>query len=579
MATMTASEGMVETLRRFDVDRVFGIVGSAFIDPLDLFPRAGIRFVDVQHEQNAVHMADGFARVSGRHGVAIGQNGPGITNMLTGVATAFMTHAPVTVISPQCGSDSVGKLGFQEMDQMPPFSSVTHFQAHVPHSARLPELLGLALNRAQHRLGPTQLNVPRDLFHAAHDYGELPAPIPAAAAVPAEADVDRICELVAAAQRPVVVAGYGCRDPAPLRRLAAALRCPVATTYLHNDVFPAGDPHAVGSLGYMGSRAAMRSVADADLVVALGTRLNPFGTTPQYGLAYWDPQKPLIQVDHSPAALGRSCAPTLAACADASATAAVLAARLPGRPEPSIDFGRYRREWEAELAADSAQPEQQAALRPKAALWALRSFFKRLDAPVVTTDIGHCCSQALAYLEFERPRSLLTAGTFGSCGTAIPFALGARFADPHRPVFALVGDGAAGMQGTLELLTARRCGLGVTVVVFRNNVWGAELLNQLIWTDARAVGTVIPPGAPSIAKLAEACGCAGREVRTVGELEGELAASVAEQARGVTTLIEVHCSPEMGAPFRVDAMRCPQRLLPKYADLSVDVPRFDRQHR
>ena len=210
----------------------------------------------------------------------------------------------------------------------------------------------------------------------------------------------------------------------------------------------------------------------------------------------------------------------------------------------------------------------------------LRTFgkvLKSLDAPIVTTDIGHCCSQSLSYLEFNQPNSLFTAGTFGSCGTSIPMAVGARFADSKRPIFALVGDGAVNMQGINELLTCKRNGLGITIVCFRNEIWGAELLNQLIWTDARAVGTEIDN--PSISGIAEAFGATGVTVDGSEEnFEEALLESIERQKQGETTLIEVMCTPNMGAPFRSDAMRCPERHLEKYKHLTTKNADYQRQY-
>lgn len=573
---MTASESLVETLVKHDVKKVWGIVGSAFIDPLDLFPKAGIQFVDVQHEQNAVHIADAYARVSGKVGVVMGQNGPGISNMVTGIATAYMNHSPVTVISPQSGSDTIGKLGFQELDQMPMFSNITKYQVHVQNSKRIPELTSRAFTRALHSSGPTQVNIPRDIFYDVHDY-EIPGASAKCPAVPGPETIQAMAKLVQVAKKPILLAGYGCKDAGPVRELAALLGCPVATTYLHNDAYPSDDPHFVGPLGYMGSKAAMRSVQDADLVIAIGSRINPFGVTKQYGLDYWDSKKPLVQIDQNEAALGVSCSPVMAVQGDGSATAAALLAQLkalgPGAKE-AIPFAQYLREWRQELAEGSKATGSKPS--PKSVLMALKEQLDALQAPVVTTDIGHCCSQALSYLEFKQPKSLLTAGTFGSCGTAIPAAIGARFADAHRPVFALVGDGAVNMQGINELLLCYRLKLGITIVVFRNEVWGAELLNQLIWTDARAVGTEIEN--PPIAGIAEAFGCIGKTVRSLDEFRAALAESVKAQLEGKTTLIEAHVTSEMGAPFRSDAMRCPKRHLPKYAELSTTVANYDRQY-
>lgn len=581
----TASEALVESLVRHKVDKVFGIVGSAFIDPLDLFPAAGIDFIDVQHEQNAVHMADSYSRLTGNTSVCMGQNGPGISNMVTGVATAYLTHAPVCVITPQSGSDSIGKLGFQELQQLPMFSNITKYQVHVEHSGRMAELANRAFDRALQQSGPTQLNYSRNILNDVHEFD---FPVPRGKlnpVVPEPAVIDEIIDQLLAAKNPVLLAGYGLSDPAEVQKLAETLDVPVASTYLHNDTFPASDPRAVGSLGYMGSKAAMRCVQESDLVVAIGSRLNPFGTTPQYGMPYWDNQKPLIQIDQNVNALAVSCMPTLAVHGDAVATMRAVNTRLEERKAElanrnvtPLPYQQYREEWKVERD-NVAGPTPEGRLPPKTVLHTLAKVLKTAGNGIVTTDIGHCCSQALAYLEFERPQSLFTAGTFGSCGTAIPLAIGARFADrkAERPIFALVGDGAVNMQGINELLTCGRNKLGITILVFRNEVWGAELLNQLIWTDARAVGTEIET--PSIANIARAFGAHGETVEgSVENLQAALEASVERQKTGQSTLLEVMCTSEMGAPFRSDAMSCPTRYLPKYQHLTTTVADYARQY-
>lgn len=572
---LTASEALVETLKAHRVDRMFGIIGSAFIDSADLFNRAGIDFVDTQHEQNAVHMADAYARISGKHGVVIGQNGPGITNMVTGIRTAQMNYAPVVMLSPQAGSDTFGRRGFQEVDQMGMFRDIVVHQEHVGNGARIAEMTSRAFDLAKRLNGPTQLNFPRDVVYEVHGYN-VPKPVdvpPPALSDPAVFDA---VELIRMSDKPVILAGAGLESSNETLRLAELLACPVATTYLHSDVFPHPE-HWVGSLGYMGSKAAMHCVKESDLVIALGTRINPFGTTKQYNLDYWDPHKPLIQVDINPEALGRSCNPTLALQADA-ATAAHQIVRAMGSTDrervPAIDWKAHVERWKTELDETSRQPET-GKLRPKAVLHAMQQEFADWERVIASTDIGHCCSQALSYIDSHV--RLLSAGTFGSCGTAIPMALGARMADDTTPIVALVGDGAVNMQGINELLTAHRRELGVTVVVFRNEVWGAELLNQLIWCEGRAVGTEIED-TPPIHRIARAFGVEGVEARTLEEFRDHLATSMLHQREGRTTLIEVHCTAEMGAPFRSDAMRCPTRLHPDYDDLTVLHANYERQY-
>jgi sulfoacetaldehyde acetyltransferase len=334
----------------------------------------------------------------------------------------------------------------------------------------------------------------------------------------------------------------------------------------------------------MGSKAAMKCVEASDLVVAIGSRLNPFGTTKQYNIQYWDPERPLIQIDQNVEALGVSCQPTIAVHADAVATINAVNSRLAerkadlaARQAKPLPYQQLRDEWKAERD-DVKGPDAEGRLPPKTVLHTLAAVMKDSGDSIVTTDIGHCCSQALAYLEFERPLSLFTAGTFGSCGTAIPLAAGARFADKERPIFALVGDGAVNMQGINEFLTCLRNGLGITVVCFRNEVWGAELLNQLIWTDARAVGTEIET--PSISDIAKSFGAHGERVSgSVEALRKALDESVERQKEGKSTLLEVMCTSEMGAPFRSDAMYCPQRHLEKYQHLTTTTADFTRQYK
>eukprot|EP00943_MAST-04B_sp_MAST-4B-sp1_P006406 g6406.t1 len=583
---MSASEALVETLVAHDIKKVFGIVGSAFIDPLDLFPAAGIEFIDVQHEQNAVHMADSYARLTGKTAIAIGQNGPGISNMVTGIATSYLTHAPVCVISPQSGSDSIGKLGFQELQQLPMFSNITKYQVHVENSSRIAELTSRALNRAMQANGPTQLNYSRNLLYDVHDY-QIPEPEKLHPIIPHDDTIADVANMLLSAEKPVLLCGYGVKDSEPIQKLAKLLDVPVATTYLHNDVYPIDDKYAMGSLGYFGSKAAMKCVQDSDLVVAIGTRLNPFGTTPQYNMAYWDANKPLIQIEANQHMIGNSCNPTIGVHGDGSETMRkvydyvvnnkhMLEAR-PAQTSP-IPYAKYREEWVKERFDDSLKVDVETGrLPPKMVLRTFGKVLQELDGPIVTTDIGHCCSQSLAYLDFKQPNSLFTAGTFGSCGTSIPMAVGARFADAERPIFALVGDGAVNMQGINELLTCKRNNLGVTIICFRNEVWGAELLNQLIWTDARAVGTEIDN--PSISNIANAFGAVGITVDGSEEnFENALQESIKRQKNGQTTLIEVMCTPNMGAPFRSDAMRCPERHLDKYKHLSTDYADYERQY-
>src|SRR5687768_1657961 len=342
---MTPSEALVETLVAQGVTDVFGIVGSAYMDALDIFPAAGIRFIPVAHEQGAVHMADGYSRVSGRHGVCIGQNGPGVTNFVTGVAAAYWAHSPVVVITPETGSMGMGLGGFQETDQLPIFSKITKFQGHVNNPKRIAEITGRCFDRAMLKMGPAQLNIPRDYFYGEHAH-EVPRPVRIERGAGGEQALNEAADLLASARSVVILAGGGVVMSDGVEacvRLAELLAAPVVNSYLHNDSFPASHPLWCGPLGYQGSKAAMKLVSRADVVLALGTRLGPFGTLPQHGLDYWPKKAKIIQVDSDHRMLGLVKQISVGIAGDAKEAAKALQYRLANRKLESTANAEARR--------------------------------------------------------------------------------------------------------------------------------------------------------------------------------------------------------------------------------------------
>jgi len=575
---MTPSEAFVETLVAHGVTDVFGIVGSAYMDALDLFPLAGIRFISVAHEQGAGHMADGYARVSGRHGVCIAQNGPGITNFVTAVAAAYWAHSPVVVVTPETGSMTLGLGGFQETEQLPIFSKITKFQAHVNNKGRMAELTGRAFDRAQLEMGPTQLNIPRDYF-----YGDIECEIARPLAIERGAggarSLDEAAELLAAAQFPVILAGGGVimgEGEADAIALAEALQAPVCTSYLHNDAFPARHPLWVGPLGYQGSKAAMKIIAKADVVLALGTRLGPFGTLPQHGLDYWPKDAKIIQVDADAKMLGLVKPISVGICGDAKAAAQALTARLRGKRIASIDNQKARlaaveaerKAWEGELDGWTHEKDPwslevsrgSAHMHPRQMLRELERAMP--EGAMVSTDIGNICSVSNSYLRFARPRSMFAAMSFGNCGYAFPTIMGAKVAAPDRPAIAYVGDGAWGMSFG-ELQTCVRERIPVTAVVFNNGQWGAEKKNHVDFYANRFVGVNLDQQ-PSWAAVAKAMGAEGVRVDQVSDVGPALRAAAAAQRDGKTTVLEMMVTRELGDPFRRDALALPVRHLAKY---------------
>lgn len=574
---MTPSEAFIETLVAQGVTDVFGIVGSAFMDALDIFPAAGIRFIPVAHEQGAVHMADGYARVSGRHGVCIGQNGPGVTNFVTGLAAAYWAHSPVVMITPETGSMTMGLGGFQETEQLPIFSKITKYQAHVMNPRRMAELTSRAFDRALLEMGPTQVNIPRDFFYGDIEC-EIPKPIRVKLGAGSEKALEEAADLLASAKFPVILAGGGVIMSGGTKEaiaLAEFLNAPVANSYLHNDSFPASHPLWVGPLGYQGSKAAMKLISKADVVLALGTRLGPFGTLPQHGLDYWPKNAKIIQIDADGKMLGLVKPISVGINGDAKEAAAALLAKLKTRnvaavqnkAERDATIKAEKKTWEDELNTWTHEKDPYSmdmikdskAMHPREMLRAIEKALPKNS--MVSTDIGNICSVSNSYLRFDEPRSMFAAMSFGNCGYAFPVAIGAKIAAPNRPAFAYVGDGAWGISLN-ELLTCAREKIGVTVILFNNGQWGAEKKNHVDFYSRRYQGVELVN--PSWAAVAKSFGCEGITVDKVSDVAAAIQTAVKNQAEGKTTVLEMMVTKELGDPFRRDALSKPVRHLDKY---------------
>jgi len=583
---MTPSEAFVETMVANKVTTAFGIMGSAFMDAMDIFSPAGIRLVPVVHEQGAAHMADGYARVSGRHGVVIGQNGPGISNCVTAVAAAFWAHSPVVIVTPETGTMGIGLGGFQEANQLPMFQEFVKYQGHINNENRMAEITARCFDRAVLEMGPTQLNIPRDRFYGDIDV-EIAEPMVLDRGPGGEQSLNEASELLANAEFPVMVSGGGVvmgDSVAQAVELAERLGCPVVNSYLHNDSFPASHPQWCGPLGYQGSKAAMKLIAQADVVLALGTRLGPFGTLPQHNMDYWPKDAKIIQVDADAKMLGLVKKVQIGICGDAGAAATALTERLAGR-ELACDATRDARAaktaeekaaWETELdewihEKDDFSLEMIAEADGEAGSWlhprqVLRELEKAMPArAMVSTDIGNINSVANSYLRFEEPRSFFAPMSWGNCGYALPTIIGAKAAAMDRPAISYAGDGAWAMSMS-ELMTAVRHNIPVTSIVFHNRQWGAEKKNQVDFYGRRFVAGELE-GGEDYSQIARAMGAQGVRVDRLEDVGPALTAAVEAQMNdGVTTVVEIMCTKELGDPFRKDALSTPVRHLPQYRD-------------
>ncbi len=569
---MTTEEAFIKTMQMHGIEHVFGIIGSAFMPISDLFPKAGITFWDCAHEGSGGFMADGFTRASGRMCMMIAQNGPGITNFVTAVKTAYWNHTPLLLITPQAANRTMGQGGFQEVEQMRAFADMVAYQEELRDPARVAEVLNRVIMEARRASAPAQMNIPRDMWTRVIDI-ELPQVIDIPRPAPDPAALDAAAALLAGAKNPVIINGAGVVLSGAIDAsvdLAERLTAPVCCGYQHNDAFPAGHPLHAGPLGYNGSKAAMRLIAGADVVLALGTRLNPFSTLPAYGIDYWPRSAKLIQVEIKPERIGLTKPVDVAIVGDARAVAEGLLERLPegsGNPARMAEIAQAKSAWAQELSSmdhEEDDPGTTWNARARAARpdWmsprmAWRAIMQALpEDAIISSDIGNNCAIGNAYPSFSGGRKYLSPGLFGPCGYGLPSVIGAKIACPDQVVVGFSGDGAFGIAVTELTAIGREEWPAITQVVFRNYQWGAEKRNSTLWYDDNFVGTELNEQV-SYAGIARACGLRGVVARSMDELTAALDQAIRDQKAGTTTLIEAMINQELGEPFRRDAMTAP----------------------
>ncbi len=573
---MTTEEAFVKVLQMHGIEHAFGIIGSAMMPVSDLFPKAGITFWDCAHECNAGMMADGYSRASGKMSMAIAQNGPGITNFVTPIKTAYWNHTPLLLVTPQAANKTMGQGGFQEVPQMALFEEMVCYQEEVRDPTRIAEVLNRVIEQAIRGSGPAQINVPRDYWTQQVDI-ELPPIVRIERPAGGTESIAEAARLLADASFPVILNGAGVvlSDGIEASRvLAEQLGAPVCCGYQHNDAFPGSHPLSVGPLGYNGSKAAMELIAKADVVLALGTRLNPFSTLPGYGIDYWPVDAKIIQVDINADRIGLTKRVTVPIQGDARLVARQLTELL-ARSTPDQNAKKARQDlvattksrWLQTLASmdhedddpgtswnERARHRQPDHMSPRMAWRAIQSSLPA-DA-IISSDIGNNCAIGNAYPTFESGRKYLAPGLFGPCGYGFPAILGAKIACPDVPVVGFAGDGAFGISMNEMTACGRDNWPAITMVIFRNYQWGAEKRNTTLWFDDNFVGTELDPQV-SYAKIAEACGVRGVQVTSMEQLTQALAQAVDAQMSGTTTFLEVILNQELGEPFRRDAMKAP----------------------
>ncbi|MGB2006606.1 MAG: sulfoacetaldehyde acetyltransferase [Candidatus Puniceispirillaceae bacterium] len=573
---MTTEEAFVKVLQMHGIEHAFGIIGSAMMPISDLFPQAGITFWDAAHECNAGMMADGFTRATGKMSMMVAQNGPGITNFVTPVKTAYWNHTPLLLVTPQAANKTLGQGGFQEVEQMALFEDMVAYQEEVRDPSRIAETLNRVILQAKRASAPAQINIPRDYWTQVIDI-ELPAIVEFERPSGGDDAIAAAADMLSNAEFPVMLNGAGVVIGGAIdasMKLAERLDAPVCCGYQHNDAFPGSHPLFAGPLGYNGSKAGMELIAKADVVLALGTRLNPFSTLPGYGIDYWPKNAKIIQVDINPDRIGLTKPVTVGIVGDAKKVATSILNKLgpkagdTGRAARKELIAKTKSAWAQELTSldhedddpgttwnERARTREPKKMSPRMAWRAIQSALPK-DA-IISSDIGNNCAIGNAYPTFEAGRKYLAPGLFGPCGYGLPSIMGAKIGQPNVPVVGFAGDGAFGISMNEMSAIGRNEWPPITMIIFRNYQWGAEKRNTTLWFEDNFVGTELDQQV-SYANIAKACGVEGVAVYGMDELTDALATAVdAQMNNGVTTFIEVMLNQELGEPFRRDAMKKP----------------------
>ncbi|KYH41178.1 MAG: acetolactate synthase [Candidatus Bathyarchaeota archaeon B26-1] len=547
MVEMSGAEALVETLKREGVRVIFGIIGGAIMPVYDVLRDSGIRHVLVRHEQCAAHAADGYARALGRPGVCMATSGPGATNLVTGIATAYMDSSPVIAITGQVNRRSsntaymIGRDAFQEADIIGITTPITKYNYQLTSVSEVPRVVKEAFYIATTgRPGPVLLDFPKDIQTERAEV-EFPGKVEIRGYKPVTnphpLQVKKAVDALLEAERPVILAGGGVilSNATPeLLKVAEFLMAPVVTTFMGKGAIPENHPLSLGCIGMHGSRAANSVILDADVLLAVGTR---FGDRSTGTLDTFCRDAKIIHIDIDSAEIGKNVDVDIPIVADAKKALRALYEVLASRAEKRGETAWFRRVKELKEQYEELLESRDEKLKPPRLLRELRKIIP-VDS-IVTTEVGQNQMWASLYFKTYKPRTFISSGGLGTMGFGFPAAIGAKTARPDRFVVDIAGDGSFRMTEQ-ELATSVIEDIPVTVVILNNSTLGMVAQWQRLFFDERYVAVDLK-GIPDFVKLAEAYGAQG--VR-VGSLK-EFVKAVKEAMRlDVTTVIDVPIPPE-----------------------------------
>jgi acetolactate synthase-1/2/3 large subunit len=547
MTKMSGAKALLKSLERQNVDAMFGILGGAVLPIYDLLCKSNIRHVLCRHEQGAAHAADGYARASGKAGVCMATSGPGATNLVTGIANAYMDSSPIIALTgqvPTGGANTsymIGRDAFQEADIIGITTPITKHNFQLRTAAEIPKCVKTAFYIATTgRPGPVLIDLPKNVQTEVADIdfsngiqirGYKPT------TNPHPLQIRKAAELLAEAQRPIILAGGGVitSNASPeLLQTADLLMAPVATTFMGKGAFPETHPLSLGSIGMHGNPVANKMLCEADVMLAVGTRFSDRATG---NLDSFCAPTKKIQIDIDTAEIGKNIDVDIPIVADAKKALQALNERLAKQLKKKTNSAWTKRVKEIKAQLNPPAKAGSKELKPKALLQELRKLLP--EKAIVTTEVGQNQMWAALYFNALKPRTFISSGGLGTMGFGFPASIGAKVACPDRPVVDIAGDGSFRMTEQ-ELGTSVTEDIPVIVIVLNNSVLGMVAQWQRMFFKGR-YSAVKLGSIPDFVKLAEAYGAQGLRARSIPEFTKAVKTALKSD---VTTVIDVPISME-----------------------------------
>ncbi|MDT2045282.1 MULTISPECIES: acetolactate synthase large subunit [Bacillaceae] len=516
---MNGSDMLIESLRRENVDVIFGYPGGAVLPIYDKLYGSGMFHVLARHEQGGIHAAEGYARISGKPGVVIATSGPGATNIVTGLADAMIDSLPLVVFTGQVASSVIGSDAFQEADVLGITMPITKHSYQVRKVSDLPRIIKEAFHIATTgRPGPVLIDIPKDMAQGDGEFsyeGEVNLPGYQPTYTPNQLQVKKLAEAVTVAKKPVILAGAGVllsKGSEELKNYVEKQNIPVVNTLLGLGCFPADHPLHLGMAGMHGTYTANMAIYESDLLISIGARFDDRVTG---NLKHFAPNAKIAHIDIDPAEIGKNVPTKIPIVGDAKEVLAQLLLQ-------DGETGDYTK-WHEKLAGWKQEyplwyENSSEVLKPQKVIELLHQYTDG-DA-VVTTDVGQHQMWVAQYYTFNNPDRWVTSGGLGTMGFGLPSAIGAQLANKDKTVVAVVGDG--GFQMTLqELGVIHELNLPVKVVILNNHSLGMVRQWQEIFYEERYSHSLIP-NQPDLMKLAEAYGIKGLQAKTEEEAHAVL---------------------------------------------------------